>query len=223
MERTSYLFDIEGTLTGYNTVIDSEFKKVFLDFQEKHDVFLVTSMDYAKALEQLGIDTVFKSKIIFTCCGNEAYSGDQLFHISTWKPSGILLLTLEYQKRKSPFTIKTGKHLEVKTGCLTFSIVGRNATVDQRREYFEWDIKTQERKNICKRLSLAFPELEFVVSGDIGIDVYPSGKGKSQVKQWMKSPFVFVSTECMDGDWSLNRFHTVKNWKDTEKYIKTLD
>jgi phosphomannomutase len=107
---------------------------------------------------------------------------------------------------------------------INFSIVGRMATPNERKNYYDWDKVYNERQNICHLLLKEFPELEFEVGGEISIDIYPIGNNKSQVLNYIKDSIYFFGDGIMPGknDWRLaevlkypSRSFPVKSWQDT--------
>jgi phosphomannomutase len=201
MEKITYCFDVDGTLTLSRSPIDSTFHNEFLKFAQSNEVCLVTGSDYPKTLEQLGQEIINACNLIFNCCGNEIRSKDQIKYRSSWKADGLLYMALEYEKRRSAFPIRTGKHVEDRVGMINFSIVGRNATKEQRAQY---------------------------VAGETGLDIYPKGKDKSQVREWIENKLVFFGDRCDQGgnDYPLAKVadvvYNVKNWEETRKIILNL-
>ena len=59
-----------------------------------------------------------------------------------------------------------------------FSVVGRNATLGERKLYVEHDTKMEERETIAKLFRQKFPDIEAVVGGDTGIDISSVGCDK---------------------------------------------
>lgn len=228
MEKTTYCFDVDGTLTPSRCVMDEEFRKEFIQFAKKNDVCIVTGSDYPKTLEQVGQEVIDSCSYVFNCCGNEVRTKDHIRYQSAWKPGGTLLFTLEYQKRKSGFAIRTGKHVELRTGMVNFSIVGRNATKEQRAMYVEWDNATNERVKIMHELKKSFPEMDFSIAGETGIDVYPKGKDKSQVRDWVENKLVFFGDRCEEGgnDYPLAKVadivYNVDSWQETKATLVKL-
>jgi len=228
MEKTTYCFDVDGTLTPSRSVMEEQFRKEFVKFANKHDVCLVTGSDYPKTLEQVGQEVIDSCSFIFNCCGNEVRSKDKVRYQSTWKAGGILFMTLEYEKRKSGFNIRTGKHSEMRTGMVNFSVVGRNADKAQRALYVEWDNATNERVQIAERIRKLFPELDCTIAGETGLDIYSKGKDKSQVKDWIENKLVFFGDKCEKGgnDYPLAKVadvvYNVKNWEETRKILAAL-
>ena len=64
---------------------------------------------------------------------------------------------------------------------VNFSVVGRNATMGERKLYVEWDNENNERNSIAKKFKKQFPSIEAVVGGETGIDIYPVGADKGQI------------------------------------------
>lgn len=228
MSEIVYVFDVDGTLTPSRVRMDETFRQEFLEFQKTHTTCLVTGSDYPKTLEQVGEEVILNAELVFNCNANEVRRQNDIRYKASWKPGGLLLLTLEYEKRQSRFGIKTGNHIEVRTGCLNFSVLGRNATMEMREHYVEWDKRTNERVRIAERLRPQFPELDFTIGGETGIEVHPKGKDKSQVKEWVRKPIHFFGDKCEEGgnDYPLakvsDKVYHVKNWQETQKILRTI-
>ncbi len=225
MEKVTYCFDVDGTLTPSRSVMDEQFRKEFIEFAKKHDVCLVTGSDYPKTLEQVGKEVIDACSFVFNCCGNEVRTSNHIRYQSTWKPGGMLLLTLEHEKRKSEFSIRTGKHIENRVGMINFSVVGRNANREERAAYVEWDIATNERVQIAERIRKLFPDMDCTIAGETGLDIYPKGKDKSQVREWIENKLVFFGDRCEYGgnDYPLAKVadivYDVANWQETRKIL----
>ena len=82
------------------------------------------------------------------------------------------LISCEYE---SQFSLRTGNHIEERSGMVNFSVVGRNATAEQRAKYVEYDTVKNERTNIANAFNTMFPELQATVGGETGIDIAPRG------------------------------------------------
>ena len=224
----AYVFDVDGTLTPSRVRIEETFRQEFLEFQETHDTYLVTGSDYPKTLEQVGEEVIAKAKLVFNCCGNEVRNGNHIRYKSTWKPGGIILSALASEIRKSTFPIKTGNHIEVRTGCLNLSIVGRNATPEQRAQFVLWDEMTYERERIAEVLKPMFPEMDFTIAGETGLDIFPRGKDKSQVKDWIDKEIFFFGDKCEEGgnDFALanvaEMVYHVQNWQETQEVLRKI-
>ena len=82
---------------------------------------------------------------------------------------------------ESPYHTKTGNHHELRTGMMNFSVVGRNASGEQRGEYAAYDAQHGERSRIASKLKNKYTELDFVIGGAVSIDIFYKGNDKSQI------------------------------------------
>jgi len=229
MEKVTYCFDVDGTLTPSRSAIDENFKKEFLSFAKDRDVCLVTGSDYPKTLEQVGQEIIDICSFVFNCCGNEVRAKNHIRYQSPWKGSGLLLLTLEGLKRRSGFPYKTGKHIEQRTGMINFSVVGRNAGKLQRAMYVEWDTENNERISLAEEIKKHFSELDCSIAGETGLDIYPRNSDKSQVREWIENKLVFFGDRCEEGgnDYPLAKVadvvYNVKDWQETQNILRGIE
>jgi len=184
---TRFLFDIDGTLTDSRQKIDPDFESFMYDFCSSNKVAFVTGSDKAKTVEQIGERLFNKVDYSFNCAGNEIWSFGKLIHKNTWEPPQELFDYLMNLLDRSKFHIKTGNHIEVRNGMVNFSIPGRNCDLEIRTEYVEWDRATQERFHIREKLTHKFDDLDVFLGGETGLDIYPKGKNKEQVIDFLKS------------------------------------
>ena len=229
-----YLFDVDGTLTPSRGVMDLKFKEWFLRFAEKESVVLVSGSDNTKTIEQVGQDLFNSVEYSFNCAGNSVYRQGQLIRSSDWQPNEELIKCLNYELLASKYPHRYGNHVEIRTGMVNFSTVGRNCTVGDRLNYFSWDIKHHEREQICSRLKAQLPHLTFEIGGEISIDIFPNGCDKSQVLEYfLDQEVLFFGDRMLPGgnDYSLalaildknqGRCYNVSNWLETEKVLKEL-
>lgn len=221
----NFVFDVDGTLTPSRKSIDSEFAEWFLGFAEKNKVYLVSGSDYAKTLEQLG-ETICNSVAgVYSCAGNALYVKGQEMYSNSFKLSDEEYQFLENLLELSAYPVRTGQHVEMRTGLCNFSIVGRGATHEQRQAYVQYDTAINERKNLAELINMKFPRLEATVAGETGIDIYLRGKDKAQIAD-VVSPFVFFGDmiEIGGNDYSIalraNQSFKVNSWKDTFNILK---
>jgi phosphomannomutase len=137
-----------------------------------------------------------------------------------------------------PATMRTGNHIEIRKSMVNFSVIGRNATFYERCVYTLWDKDRDERGDYARQIEELFPELTANVAGEIGIDIHPKGRDKSQVlpqiKQWPdgNEPIIFFGdkTEKGGNDYPLanvldpekDTVHQVNSWQDTYEILKKL-
>lgn len=230
-----FIFDVDGTLTPSRGIIDPVFKEYFIDFCNVNKVYLVTGSDYPKTVEQLGTEICLSAKRIYNCSGNDVWERGVRIDSSNWKLNDIVRAWLLDELEGSKFEIKTGIHIEERLGTVNFSIVGRNATVEQRKKYVEWDLKTNERNIISEKFNKRFPILEARVGGETGLDIYPKGKDKSQVlKDFANTDTLYFFGDKTDPggndfplsdkiiNLKLGTVFQVKSWKDTFELLQYL-
>ena len=229
----NFIFDVDGTLTPSRGVMDLNFKEWFLRFINQHSVTLISGSDRDKTIEQVGADIVENVEYCFNCAGNVVYHKNQLVYQSTWTPSPELLKHLTYTLLRSPWQSRHGNHIEIRTGLVNFSVIGRNCTREQREEYYRWDQVHQERAEICKGLKELLPDLTFEIGGQISTDIFPNGHDKSQILSYIKQPVIFFGDRMEPGgnDYALaqsildntqGRCYNVINWTETMKELLRL-
>lgn len=229
--KIKYLFDVDGTLTDSRQIIDTDFKQFFISFCKNNEVYLVTGSDYVKTEEQLGKTIMHLVKLSFNCSGNDIWSNGVNVRTSSWKLPNVARQFLENYLTKSNFSLRTGNHIEQRPGTVNFSVVGRNADVEQRADYKRYDQHHLERNYLVRAFNTMFPELQATIGGDTGIDIYPLGCDKGQIA-YEFNPFetlYFFGDKCEQGgnDFPLAQLLTgpsitfaVTNWQDTYNILK---
>ena len=176
-----FIFDVDGTLTPSRGKIDKEFEQWFLDFCLNQDVYLVTGSDYPKTVEQVGEAIVNACKRVYNCSGSDVYEKGKNIRTNNWSMPKEQMNWLEDRLEESQFTIRTGNHIEERPGMVNFSVVGRNADIEQRARYVAYDTFENERKLIADLFEQRFPHMQATVGGETGIDIAPLGADKSQI------------------------------------------
>lgn len=229
-----YIFDVDGTLTPSRGKMDSDFKAWFFDFCQNHSVFLVTGSDKPKTLEQIGVDIYNSCERVYNCSGNEVWSADKRIHYNNWTMCEEATAWLMSELACSDFPHRTGLHIEERTGMVNFSVVGRNATSDQRKQYVKWDTDNLEREHIAVRFNEKFPDLSAKVGGETGIDIFPQGCDKRQILRDFTDTEIshinFFGDRCdPDGnDYPLaivledTQVNHVKSWEDTWSILQGI-
>ena len=223
-----YLFDVDGTLTPARQRIDPKFRDWFINFAKRNYVCLVTGSDHAKTVEQLGSAVTFSVNAVFNCSGNETWRQEERVWTNNWKLPEAAHEWLAEQLMESEFELRTGNHFEHRSGMVNFSIVGRNAEIDEREQYIQWDQRTNEREKLAIAFNLRFPELEARIGGETGLDISQKGLNKAQVLEFFApdDEIVFFGDDMAEtgNDYPLaqaiidnNRGHVynVQNWQET--------
>jgi phosphomannomutase len=224
-----FVFDVDGTLTPSRQKIDPIFAEFFLDFCNREKVYLVTGSDRKKTEEQLTPQILDNVQILFNCAANEAWKGTELLYRNTWEPKPEFIDFLNNELNNSKFAIKTGLHIEKRTGLVNFSIVGRNCTLEERKEYVYWDKETNERELILERIQNHFPELDIFVGGETGLDIVENGLGKIQCLKHIREndeDFIYYYGDQIfpgGNDYEValacNEYNLVNSWENTHKNL----
>ena len=246
--KTIYLFDVDGTLTPAKSKIDQGFAKVFYNWQKSREVYIVSGGSFPRIVDQLGRKIADQMLGVFSCMGNAHYKKiPDKDGYSSWvlkyenkftveKPR-LFFSELERYVMNSDYHTKTGRHYEERVGMVNFSIVGRNATTKERKEYEEYDKENKEREKIVAKLSDKHSALDFVIGGAVSIDIFNKGHDKGQVVQHFADKLedhriVFVGDRIKfpGNDYSLaeavRRYPNceaieVNSWEDTARLLKT--
>ena len=185
-----YIFDVDGTLTPSRQKMTDEFLEFFNSWSKQNKFYLVTGSDLPKMQEQVPDFILERAEGLFTCCGNQFWKeGNTKQWPADWKmvyenkfnPPNNLLTYLGEQLRMSKYFARCGNHIENRGSMLNFSVIGRDCTLEERANYFEYDTQFKEREKIAKSIKEGWTELDAVIGGQISIDIYPVGKDKSQI------------------------------------------
>lgn len=179
--NTLFLFDVDGVLCDRGRKIDSEFKAWFLTWIEHKQFFFLTGSGREKTIEQLGYDLVSKTRISYHCMANSIWIDDKEVSINQFILKPEELAFIENYVRNNRFPKKTGNHIDIRNGSINFSVVGRNATEDDRKLYISFDNMHQDRKNFIRRFTQKFPRFEAYYGGDVSVDICLQDCNKQQV------------------------------------------
>jgi len=230
-----FLFDVDGTLTPPRCHIDPSLESVFMKLGKLCTVYLVSGSDISKIKEQMPPETREVCAGIFGSSGNELWIDDELVYANNFEPTERLTASLEDALHNSPYPLRTGTHIEKRPGMINYSIVGREATPEQRLEYYRWDQKTHERKRLAISLMARHPEVEVSIGGEISIDIYPRGNDKSQAVRYIQEAhshkricFFGDKTQPPGNDYSAvaalgetDRIYAVRSWHHTYDILKS--
>jgi phosphomannomutase len=228
-----FIFDVDGTLTPSRQTIDNGFKEFFLQFIKDNKVWLVTGSDYAKTVEQLGEDITNNVIKVYNCSGNDVYFKGSRVDCKKFEAPKELYDLMNGWLQNSSFPLRTGNHIEERMGTINFSIVGRNATLGERKLYVKHDLENRERESIAYQINLEFTDITATVGGETGIDIYRKGGDKSQILEDFDAPYkdiYFFGDKCTEGgnDWPLanklnkKQVYNVKVWHETFNLLKDI-
>lgn len=226
-----FVFDMDGTITPSRGRIDEDFRRFFLSFCIQNKVYIVSGSDLSRIEDQLDMEIVRAVEGIFPCTGNEFWlKGRKVYRNNltlTFHEVDIMQTLLTGSK----FPLRTGAHIERRSGMVNFSIVGRNANKSQRASYIEWDRETNERFCIAKKIRTLLPRLDASVAGETGIDVYLKGNDKGQIYPYIHEDdkqIVYFGDRCEEGgnDYPIammaDMYYNVQGWKETERILREV-
>jgi phosphomannomutase len=196
---------------------------------------LITGSDPAKTREQIG-DDLWSFGTVYNCAGNHVFKKGVETYKSDWRIPADLEWWLDAKLFSSAWPIRTGQHIDHRVGLCNFSTVGRGATLDQRKSYYEWDQVWDERKYTALMISTVWPGIECTVAGETGIDIYAKGTGKDQILPSLKydQPIHFFGDrqDPAGNDYGLAQAiltsnagscYNVRDWKHTWQLLKELN
>tara|TARA_R100000808_G_C2084771_1_gene107337 strand:- start:57 stop:788 length:732 start_codon:yes stop_codon:yes gene_type:complete len=194
-----YVFDVDGTLTPHREPMSFAMQDALRQILPHHTCVILTGSDYVKMEAQIPDDILKLFKHVYCCVGNVLYEKGIKIKSKTFIPPIRLRQFLNDALSNSHYSIRTGAHIERREGMLNFSIVGRNASREQRKAYYEWDNVELERYMLAQDLKYQFPGIDASLGGRISIDIYPIGRDKGQAIRDLKNKYPFQNI-CFFGD-----------------------
>ena len=237
-----YIFDVDGTLTPSRRSMTNDFERFFFKWANKNIFYLVSGSDLNKIKEQVPDFILGLAEGVFTCGGNKFYINDSLIYENNFEPSKRLIKYLELELKYSPYKTQVGNHIENRGAMVNFSIVGRDCTLEQRLDYFEYDKKTKERQKIANIIKSKADGIDAVIGGQISIDIAPKGNDKSQIFEHIEKrenfycpdEYIFIGDRTQEGgnDYPLAKlmektpnckFHQVEDYRKTWWYLQRYE
>ena len=232
-----FIFDVDGTLTPSRQKMDLEFAKWFSMFAENHDVYLITGSDRKKTLEQINPVVYNRAKKVYQCGGNDVWQDTTRLYTKDFDIDKDLELRLiEIADRSKFYRKRLHGQIDKRDGLVNFSIVGRPCDFETRVMYKQWDEHKNERKDIARDLSFDFPQYNFKVAGETGIDITSKDSDKSQILKdfgkrdtiWFFGDSTFpggndheIATAVMDRG-GINKSWTIESWRHTWNILKEI-
>lgn len=230
--NTTWIFDIDGTLTSPQESIDKKFQQFFLQWIPQKRVVLVGGSSYESIVQQIGKEICENVEYVCACQGNSQWHHGQEVYTQDWQPPHEVIQFLHEALDDSPYPERYGSHVNYRQGMINFSIIGRNATPEQRRAYILYDLDTLERRHIMMRFNERFP-FYASIGGQISIDITPSTGTKAQILSWIPAPVIFfgdalspIGNDYHIGQEIMRRqiggVFSVSSWQNTWEYLQQL-
>jgi len=223
MKSTIILFDMDNTLCPPTQKIgDSMLDTLYLLKTKGYILGIVSGSDIDKIKNQL---LLIENKIFHTSSIID-YMGDSNY---TYLINNILFIlsTIYYPKKR-------GNFIENRNGMINVSIIGRNCSIEERNEFYNYDKKYNIRQLLINKLKplLGMYDLDCSIGGMISIDIYPKGWDKAYCLKLLdetKYNIIFFGDKTEPGgndfaiydDPRLYDRHNVKDPLDCENIIKS--
>lgn len=188
------LFDLDGTLAESGNKIDDEMLLILFEIKKKgYELGIVGGGKIDKILLQIR-DFIFDH--IFSECGSVYFKWDHHKYKEIYKKNlkehdtypeinTIIKESLNFLSHVD-YTL-SGHFIDRRDGLIYISLIGMQATQEERLYYMELDKKHHYRKNLLKRLIHKAEELnvsdklDIREGGSVGIGLYPKEWNKTQV------------------------------------------
>lgn len=200
-ENTIVLLDIDGTICAPRQKAVPEMKQVLQNLRQQVKIGTVGGSDLNKAEEQMGNTLLNDMDVVFTENGTLAFENGIMVGresiIDKLGEQGVQELINYALGYMSKITVprKRGTFVEMRTSMINIAIPGRSCTIEERKEFCEYDKQHNIRKQFVQAMKrdLKHLDLEFSIGGEISvrlslnyhnlifflqIDVYPRGWSK---------------------------------------------
>jgi len=184
------LFDVDNTLTPARQGVSPEMIQILRALRKKFVTGVVGGSDFVKISEQL---TVPGSKAIDEFDYMFAENGLTAYKLGKILPSQSFIKFIGEEKYKKlanfilhyiadmDIPIKRGTFIEFRNGMINVSPIGRNATIQERHDFQEYDKQHGLRAAFVEVLREKFADygLTYSIGGEISFDVFPNGWDKT--------------------------------------------
>ena len=197
--KTLLLFDIDGTLTPARQVMKPNMLECLKKASTYDDIDLATvgGSDLAKAKEQLqsAIDLL---KFVFTENGlvyldekKELHKVDKVTNYLGDKYKDFVNFCLKYIADLD-IPVKTGTFVELRTGLVNVSPIGRNCSQEERDAFVVYNKEHKILEKFREELIKNFAEkmgLTVSIGGQISFDVFPNGWDKRYCLRFVEKEY----------------------------------
>lgn len=230
----TWIFDVDGVLSDVGETSPPEFRQWFLNWAQDKNYFLVTGSQHEKTIKQVGQDIINATGATFNCLGNSIWINNKEERINQLTLHWDELAWLKQSIQLSKCPEKTGNHIELRQGSVNFSTVGRNASIQQRLAYKQWDDINNERINLIEQFINQFPRFDAYIGGNTSIDICLRGANKGQclnlilgLTQYNPQTYFFGDRCGPNGideplAQSCQKIFSVSGYKETWEILKTL-
>ncbi|EGN96563.1 hypothetical protein SERLA73DRAFT_184639 [Serpula lacrymans var. lacrymans S7.3] len=238
------LFDVDGTLSLARQAASFEMIELLRALRKKYVIGFVGGSDLVKISEQLsvnGSDAIDAFDFGFAENGLTAYrlgkplpSQSFIKYVGEDRYKKLVNFILHYVADMD-IPIKRGTFVEFRNGMINVSPIGRNATVQERLDFVDYDKEHRVRAAFVEVLQEKFADygLTFAIGGQISFDVFPKGWDKTYALRHVEGEgfeeIHFFGDKTYKGGNDYEIFsdprtigHTVQNPAETARILKEL-
>ncbi|CAO1618325.1 unnamed protein product [Parajaminaea phylloscopi] len=246
LPKTLCLFDVDGTLSLARQAATPEMLDLLAQLRTRCAIGFVGGSNLGKIREQLNrpgaqVDCIDAFDYGFAENGLTAYKfGKELASQSFigWLGEGkyqaLAKFCLAYISRLD-IPVMRGTFIEFRNGMINVSPIGRNASIQERIDFEQYDKQHQVRSKFIAALKEKFPDygLTYSIGGQISFDVFPRGWDKTyalgHVQHQGFTDIHFFGDKTYEGgnDYEIfqdsrTKGHTVQNPSDTMQQLRAL-
>jgi phosphomannomutase len=192
-----FLFDVDGTLTKPRNDVTSEMYTFIQELRKKAFIGIVGGSDLVKQQEQLthkGSTVIKEWDYVFPENGLVAFKNGQKIAEQSFKTflgdanlTRLLNFILRYLSDLD-IPCKRGTFIELRSGMLNVSPIGRNCSQQERDEFEIFDKANGIRSQMITALRANFADLNltYSIGGQISFDVFPQGWDKTYCLRFLE-------------------------------------
>jgi phosphomannomutase len=190
--KTIYLFDVDGTLCLSGQPISMDMVESLQKWKHvmKCDMGLVCGGNYDRVQKQMG-ESLSLFRYLFLECGSVVYENGKLvkknmfIHHPSYKQTQKLIKHSLRFIAESNYEV-SGHFVDIRNGLIYISLVGMQATPEQREKFIKMDRKLEYRKRLWIQLQeRKDAQLEVVYGGEVGLSIYPKDWDKVQCLKYL--------------------------------------
>ena len=181
------VFDMDGTLAESKSSLDAEMALLFADLLDIVRVAVISGGDWPQFQQQLLANLPdgehLRRLSLLPTCGTKYYKYEDGWRLSyaenfTEAESAKIVGSLERTMEASGFKPEKvwGEIIEDRGSQITFSALGQQAPVDEKKR---WDPNFAKRKKMKELLDALIPEFSVHLGGSTSIDVTKPGIDKA--------------------------------------------
>jgi phosphomannomutase len=199
--RTLILFDVDGTLTIPRKKIEQPMEQCLRELSLKEDIEIgfVGGSDLEKQIEQLTEENFKYFTWMFSQNGLKSFYKQELFYEKSLieflgeKKYNFIINKILFCLSELEIPKKRGNFIELRSGLINVSPIGRSCNQIEREEFNELDKKHKFRETLIKNIKIQLgdiaDEFNYSIGGQISFDMFPKGWDKTFALQFVENSY----------------------------------